>query len=99
MTGVRTSEFESEGGDPEREFAPVMTGDWTTDGGREERSRRKPRLEENGKGVTAPPGVAGTLAAGGVRWRASEAARRRRLVVPRALVDPERAEHTMASLC
>ena len=33
------------------------------------------------------------------RWRASSAARRRRLVVPRAFVDPERAEQTMATLC
>lgn len=35
----------------------------------------------------------------GGRWSASEAARRRRLVVPRAFVLPERAEQTMAILC
>lgn len=35
---------------------------------------------------------------GAGRRRASDAARRRRLVVPSALVEPERAEQTMASL-
>jgi hypothetical protein len=34
-----------------------------------------------------------------LRCRASDAARRRRLVVPKAFVVPERAEHTMATLC
>jgi hypothetical protein len=34
-----------------------------------------------------------------VRCSASEAALRRRLVVPRAFVEPERAEQTMATLC
>jgi len=33
------------------------------------------------------------------RRRVSDAARRRRLVVPSALVEPERAEQTIASLC
>lgn len=32
-------------------------------------------------------------------WSASEAACSRRLVVPRAFVVPERAEHTRATLC
>lgn len=43
-------------------------------------------------GVPEPEGLL-------VRWRASLAARRRRLVVPSALVEPDRAEHTMATLC
>lgn len=33
------------------------------------------------------------------RFRASEAARSSRFVVPSAFVEPERAEHTMATLC
>jgi hypothetical protein len=38
---------------------------------------------------------------GGLFWRfkASDAERKSRLVVPKALVDPERAEHTIATLC
>lgn len=33
------------------------------------------------------------------RCKASDAARSSRFVVPRAFVDPERAEHTTATLC
>ena len=33
------------------------------------------------------------------RCKASDAERNRRLVVPNALADPDRAEHTMATLC
>jgi hypothetical protein len=47
------------------------------------------------RGVTVPGVVDGV----GVGLRASEAARSKRLVVPSAFVDPERAEHTMATLC
>jgi hypothetical protein len=47
------------------------------------------------RGVSAPSG--GLRLAG--RCNASDAARRRRLVVPSALVEPERAEHTIATLC
>lgn len=36
---------------------------------------------------------------GALRCNASEAARSRRLVVPRAFVEPERAEHTTTILC
>ena len=46
-------------------------------------------------GVTAPD-VGVDLDFG--RDNASDAALRRRLVVPRAFVDPDRAEHTMATL-
>ena len=46
-------------------------------------------------GVAVPDAEAD---AGFVRFRASEAARRSKFVVPRALVDPERAEQTMATL-
>ena len=44
------------------------------------------------------PGVPADLVRVG-RARASEAARSSRFVVPSALVDPERAEHTTATLC
>ena len=37
--------------------------------------------------------------ASGMRCRASSAALKSRLVVPNAFVEPERAEHTIASLC
>lgn len=54
-------------------------------------------------GVTVPvPGVSGVFpleVARLGRWSASDDARKSRLVVPRALVDPERAEHTRATLC
>ena len=46
-------------------------------------------------GISASEG--GLRCAG--RCSASEAARRRRLVVPSAFVEPERAEHTIATLC
>jgi hypothetical protein len=49
-----------------------------------------------GRGVAYPDIVCGAF--GGLRRRASDAARRRRFVVPRALVDPERAEQTTATL-
>ena len=42
------------------------------------------------------PGVDGTVRGG---RRASAAARRSRFVVPRAFVEPDLAEQTMASLC
>ena len=47
-------------------------------------------------GVMAPPPKVPLDFAGLVK--ASEEARRRRLVVPRAFVDPDRAEQTMATL-
>lgn len=50
---------------------------------------------EDREGVICP-GVSEGLF---VRWRASLAARRRRFVVPSALVEPDRAEQTMATLC
>jgi hypothetical protein len=43
------------------------------------------------------PGVVPPFLVG--RFNASEAARNRSVVVPRSLVDPERAEHTIATLC
>lgn len=47
-----------------------------------------------------PLGVLVPVSAGlRVRWRASEAAFSKRLVVPSALVEPERAEQTIATLC
>ena len=55
--------------------------------------------------VDAPPsGDRGVSASSGglrlaLRCSASDAARRRRLVVPSALMEPERAEHTIATLC
>ena len=42
------------------------------------------------------PGVSETLLS---RFRASAAALRSKFVVPRALVEPDRAEHTMTTLC
>jgi hypothetical protein len=55
-----------------------------------------------GKSVSgvAVPDCTGDKGEGGCSLRrASDAARSRRLVVPSALVDPERAEQTIASLC
>lgn len=62
----------------------LPTGDWSRVGD----EREKPF----GVLVPVPAGLF-------VRCSASEAAFRRRLVVPRALVEPERAEHTIATLC
>lgn len=104
LAGVKLNELDNEGGDPDLDVG-FMTGDWTSEGGLEDLSRRYPRLEEKGNmGVevpVGPSGVEGLAIVLGVegRCRASEAARRRRLVVPRAFVDPERAEQTIASLC
>ena len=54
------------------------------------------QIRELVSGVAAPDCTGDRTGAG--RRRASDAARRRRLVVPSALVDPERAEQTIASL-
>jgi len=54
------------------------------------------QIRESVSGVAAPDCTGDKTGAG--RRRASDAARRRRLVVPSALVEPERAEQTIASL-
>jgi hypothetical protein len=60
-------------------------------------SVREPRqIRESVSGVAAPDITGDKTGAG--RRRASDAARRRRLVVPSALLEPERAEQTIASL-
>jgi hypothetical protein len=46
-----------------------------------------------------PFGVVVPLSLNGLGRRASEAALSRRLVVPRAFTDPDRAEQTTATLC
>lgn len=63
-----------------------------------EPARELRQIRESVSGVAAPDST-GDKADGGVRRRASDAARRRRFVVPNALVEPERAEQTIASLC
>lgn len=63
-------------------------------------ARKLRRMRESVKGVVAPESIGDAgVEAGGARCRASDAARKRRLVVPSALVEPERAEQTIASLC
>lgn len=47
-------------------------------------------------GVVVPEGTEDLRRRG---WRVCEADLRRRFVVPRAFVDPDRAEHTIATLC
>ncbi len=54
------------------------------------------QIRESVSGVAVPDCTGDETAAG--RRRASDAARRRRLVVPSAFVEPERAEQTIASL-
>ena len=95
--GVKTSEDESdEAGAGEAAREDGKTGDWAE----EERPCTK--------GVAVPDAGAVESEVAEAeeemeevegRWRASAAARRRRFVVPRAFVEPERAEHTMATLC
>lgn len=53
-------------------------------------------IRESVSGVAAPDCTGDRT--GAERRRASDAARKRRLVVPSALVEPERAEQTIASL-
>ena len=55
-------------------------------------------LEKSPFGVVVPVFVPEASEPRG-RFRASEAAFRRRFVVPRAFVEPERAEQTTATLC
>jgi hypothetical protein len=64
-------------------------------GGDPEREHRE--MKESISGVAAPDCTGDK--GGGARRSASDAARSRRLVVPSALVEPERAEQMMASLC
>lgn len=66
----------------------LLRGDWVCDWLCEKR-------EKSPLGVFVPGVSVGLL----VRCSASVAAFRRRLVVPRAFVDPERAEQTTATLC
>ena len=61
-----------------------------------EPARELRHIMESVSGVAAPDCTGDKTGAG--RRRASDAARRRRLVVPSALVEPERAEQTIASL-
>lgn len=62
----------------------LLRGDWLCE-----------KREKRPLGVFVPGVSDGLL----VRCSASVAALRRRLVVPRAFVDPERAEQTTATLC
>jgi len=62
-----------------------------------ELARKHRETRESVSGVAAPDCTGDEARIG--RRRASDAARRSRLVVPNALVEPERAEQTMASLC
>lgn len=87
---MKFGDAEREVRDPNPGCGDPALGDWRLSGGDAEYSK--------GFGTgDMKPGVPAGLFRGG-RVNASAAARSRRLVVPSALVDPERAEQTTATL-
>jgi hypothetical protein len=85
---IRSTVLLNDATDPSAEVPGVSGG---------ELARELQGMRESIKGVAVPDRTGDD--AGGARCRASDAARKRRLVVPSCLVEPERAEQTIASLC